>query len=269
MNMRVDWLEYYARERHLRRQRILTEAKAHWETIGTRPADMIDTIDRGGILSFPHTFLDASIGSLLNVIGAIYRSGKTNVLALGVLHGSTESTEFSLAGFVEVAELYECINQLAPLSITKVYHPPFDRVRAQSIEFVDSLREMASRLRDEIGHDTAVVMTGDLAHYGCGYGTQEPQTDGLCDSLRTQVAGSLDAVFRKRDYRSFIERSYAIKNDQIGAALLASMLLPRPLSYSIFSFELSDYSQIVRAQRPTVVASVCYGVFPTNSKTQS
>lgn len=265
--MKIDWKEYYAKERLLSKDKIIANAQEHWHADNSVALDMAKIVRRGGITSFPHTFLADSMLPLMNVIKSMYLAGKRNVIALGVLHGisaDAESLEFSLDGLVEIAKLYADVNRLESLSITKSYHPPLEPSLVRSKIFLDLTLEISCEINKAIKSDAAVVMTGDIVHYGWGYGTTSPMAtaDGLQETLRGQVLECLNALYCDGNVDLFIERSYSLKNDQIGAAILANMLLPHPVAYKVFSFSLSDYVPILQSQSPTVVASICYGVFP-------
>jgi hypothetical protein len=255
------WKEYYAAERLSRHDQIITIAKKHWQQSEV-PKNITDVIQSGGILSFPHTFLDDSMMPLMHSIGAIYKAKRSKVLAIGVLHGKKEQ-EFSLDGLVYVAKLYAEANNLMPLSFTEIYRQISVKDIAQRDRDIRLLIRKGGSLKNELDSDTAVVMTGDLVHYGYGYGDQSPQQlDSLPDILQSRITELLGVIYHKRDSLLFIEKSLAVKNDQIAPAIIVNALFNSPLDYSIFSFMLSDYSPILKSASPTVVASVHYGVYP-------
>ncbi len=263
--MALAWKEYYAEERRQRKDQIIAVAKTHWQ----HPAaskNMHDIIESGGVLSFPHTFLDDSMMPIMHTIHTIYKAKKSKVFAVGVLHGERKQ-EFSLDGLTTIAKLYAQANNLTPLSFTEIYHSISVKDTEKRDKDIRLLTKKAKSLKSELDSDTAIVMTGDLVHFGYGYGDKNlhPHDRPLHDRLPNiflQIIDLLDTIYKARDPLLFIEKSLAVKNDQIAPAIFVNALFDSRVSYSIFSYTLSDYSSILKFPPPTVVASLHYGVYP-------
>ena len=57
-----------------------------------------------------------------------------------------------------------------------------------------------------------------------------------------------------------MQSSRKSRSDQVLVGIAINTILPEDLDYKIFSYTLSDYSDILQVPKPTVVASVFYGV---------
>lgn len=266
------WKEYYALERAQKRGEIETAVRER----GRAPLDdeVADVLNRGGILSFPHTRLEDSLDALIRIVDGLYKTGKRKVIALGVLHNSgedREQKEFSLDGFEHIAKMYAEANGTEPLEIEKVYPPPKDNGNPD----VQTLEAAGEALRGKVGSDTAVVMTGDLVHYGHAYlrGGESgyelaPKEDEIDAENHEKIINAwidegLELVYHKKDYGTFLNKHKPrALNDQGRVAIMASAFLGDGLEYKLFYRKLSDYSSVLDAKKPTVVASVFYGVQP-------
>lgn len=112
------WKEYYARERAQKHDIIVEECRRAHTTIIDR--EVADVLQHGGICSFPHTRLEDSLEAIIRIVGALYKTGKRKVIALGVLHNAgedREKKEFSLDGFEHIAKMYAEINGTEPLEM--------------------------------------------------------------------------------------------------------------------------------------------------------
>ena len=128
---------------------------------------------------------------------------------------------------------------------------------------IDQYEKKANQLEDHFTRDTALILTGDLVHYGTFYGTEEIKEDPD-ETIHAMIMKGLELVYKDHDYSGFFEHSLHVMNDQWGPAIVASMLLGNDLQYRIISEELSDYSDVLQDVRPCLVASVFYGVHPRN-----
>ena len=72
----------------------------------------------------------------------------------------------------------------------------------------------------------------------------------------------LNLLYRKRDRESFLEMGIGNLNDQIANGTALASLLEGDLEYRIFYRRSTDYSGVLGSEKPTVVASVFYGVWP-------
>jgi hypothetical protein len=231
---------------------------------GSRVDRLVDTLSKGGALSFPHTFLMDNLPNLIDVCSALYRSRRTNLVLVGVLHGNDWrdiEREFSLDNFEYVLEQYARIHYQHEIPVRrKVFpFPAASRLR----ESVDAL---TTDLRQVIDAGTAVLTTGDLCHYGHGYAAfhSEPVTvvPHPERGLSEKILSALSALYEKNDTEDFIRQSRALLSDHVAAAMLVKALLGERTALEVFELKFSDYAATLSAERPTLVASVFYGVVP-------
>lgn len=83
----MDWKAFYRGELESPEGRALVLETVRRHRHG-EPA-LADLLRAGGVLSFPHTTLGASVEPVARVVAAIDAAGAERVLALGVLHGGT------------------------------------------------------------------------------------------------------------------------------------------------------------------------------------
>lgn len=249
--------DYYADERENYKSKVEEIIK---KSLEQEDKDVLEVVKQDGILSFPHTFLADSVDPLVRTIRALYKCGKTSVIALGVQHSpdpQQQVHEFSLDNFVYLAEEYARINELQPLNIIKVFPPDYRDFSSE--EYLKKLKQEGEELRFLFNAGTAVVMTGDLAHYGYGYSTQNPLKE-YEKIIEQSIMQSLNLLYHEGDYENYIKKSLPAKNDQISTAIMASSFLGGDLDFKVFSLEFSDYSDLLKEKKPTVVASVFYGL---------
>jgi len=255
----VDWKRYYHHERTDR----LDEIRLRIDEFRSAEDPEVDEIlGSGGALSFPHTHLDHSLIPVVRTVMGIIRGKFDRVIALGVLHRTSEwrtEDEFSLDGFRDILDIAVDMEGIEKPELKEIYLPRNREYMHDIDETVTDLtgigREVSSRMEDR----TALVMTGDLVHYGHGYGTSDPSDDPGGMISRWIVEG-LDRVYVDKDYRSFLEWSRKRMSDQGAVAVTASSILGSDLDHRIISSEIADYTAILRTASPTVVASVFYGV---------
>lgn len=269
---RYPWKEYYALERAQKRGEIETAVRKCGLTSAT-DSDVSGVLKSGGILSFPHTHIEDSLEALIRIVDSLYKTGKRKVIALGVLHNSSgdgrDQKEFSLDGFEHIARMYAEVNGTEPLEIDKVY-PPDEQ---DGKPYVQKLEAAGKALRDTVDGRTAVVMTGDLVHYGHAYlkNGKENEIDArnFEKTIISWIDEGLELVYRKKDYDTFLSKHKPkAMNDQGRVAIMASAFLGDDLDYKIFYRKLSDYSNVLGAKKPTLVASVFYGVQPKKATTR-
>jgi hypothetical protein len=127
--------------------------------------------------------------------------------------------------------------------------------------------DLAAWIRAERDAKTAVVTTGDLVHYGTGYGEAwvagaPADREALVAALRPEVEGCLDAAFSRGDRAEAYALSRGrLLNDQREVLPVVAAYLGVPAPFEVLSFDLADYAPIVGAAPPCFVASalVRYG----------
>ena len=256
------WSDYYQKERSHRDVELRDSVREAWSV--TDDDGPLEVLKRGGALSFPHTFIDGSLEALIRTVRAIYRSGKGKVLALGVLHkGHYEQPEleFSLDGFREISRIFSQELELPPLEIDEVFLPLRGRLGKDLSTFTEEHHHFGRELRGRVDDDTAMVLTGDLTHFGHGYGIEVIPEDheGM---ISRNIEEMLDTLYGERDLLSFVKMAKERMNDQIGNGVALASLFEGDLEYRRFYQRFSDYSEVLGSEKPTVVASVFYGVWP-------
>ena len=251
------WKTYYSLERERRREEMEVKARSLWEL----PDPEVDrVVARGGALSFPHTYLDGSFMPLFRAVRAVHRSGKAKVVALGVVHDpdkDPEMFEFSLDGLSFILVLVEESLGQDRIALTRQFITR-DRNRTSIGDIVKDLEAKGRALRPMLDEDTVLMVTGDLLHYGHGYGTAAPSEDP--SHFEGMVKGDLDLLYRKKDHIGYYQSARRNMNDQAVVGVTLSTALGAPLDYDIYSMEMTDYSDVLGKERPTLVASVFYGV---------
>ena len=260
----MDWKKYYTQERLKNRGNIERFIKESWEeNWDTKKQEEI--ISKKGVLSFPHTKLESSLIPLILIIKSLQKLGIKKVIALGVLHYKDKDAikkEFSLDGFEEISRLYSKINKLPKIKIKRIYHRKMIQNRSkENIEkYIEHLKEDSKKIKKQMDKKTVLITTGDLSHYGVGYSEKKPIKNHV-QILQRKIRENLKLVYIKKDYKKFFDNSLKIKGDKISPAIILSQILGFGLKIKIFSFEMTDYSKILKSKKPTEVASVFYGVF--------
>ncbi len=128
--------------------------------------------------------------------------------------------------------------------------------------------ELAAWVEAERDAKTAVVTTGDLVHYGTGYGDAwvggAPVDRGsLVAAIRPEVEGCLKAAFSRGDRaEAYVMSRGRLLNDQREILPVIAAYLGVPVPFEVLSFDLSDYAPILGVAAPCFVASALarYGV---------
>jgi len=166
--------------------------------------------------------------------------------------------EFSLDTFASILRAAADALGRPPLPILPLYVGMTRNPTTGSFGVAERVADWVRRHADAA---TAVVATGDLVHYGSAYGGAWASDDARSAAalerlLRSEVERALGLAFAERDweqaYRLSNER---IRNDQREMLAVLSAYLGEGASASVLAFELSDYSKILAAASPCVVAS--------------
>jgi hypothetical protein len=220
-------------------------------------------IRKGGALSFPHTYISTSLDPLARIVKAIYGAEKSRIMALGVLHtvgAESIKNEFSLDGLRFVTNECADMFHLPLLEIDEIYINHKLTLRDGYDNFLETLERRAEEVKRRMDGNSALVLTGDLFHFGHGYGKR--YLDHNESQIWNKVDELLDLVYGKKDYRKYVDLSLDIWNDQYTLGIASSKILGSPLSHRIFSRQIADYSEVLESEKPTSVVSVFYGVYP-------
>lgn len=257
----LTWKEFYRRERDERYNDILNLMR---DSLDSSDPEVDEIIEKGGVLSFPHTYIDTSIEPVVRTVSAIHRAKRSKVIALGVMHSISENDpekEFSLDSFKWTErEMREDLGT-GKLDIEYVYLPRRSYGDRLLLDAESEMEGFAEALRPDIDAETCIVMTGDLTHYGEGYGTVDPVKEPG-DMILSWCREDLETLYEKGDVARYLEAVKHRKNDQWASALVTKKLLGDDLKVKIFRSKIADYSDILGSPSPTCVAAIFYGVYP-------
>jgi len=156
--------------------------------------------------------------------------------------------EFSLDTFFSLLQYYYMLHDHPLPRITTLY---IGMTRDPLTGSFAVAEKVAAAVRSMINARTTVVATGDVIHYGHGYSSQELMSsmpgdvDDLSRVLRDDLESVLDLVISRREYqRAFPRLDTFLNNDQRYLLPVIAELNEKKSSYTILSFQLSDYSVI-------------------------
>lgn len=266
------WKVFYKKEREDLTQHILIQATQHRSHNNARVNCLADILTHGGALSFPHTFLRDNLTTYLDICSALYKSHRTELVLIGVLHSSNPKDikkEFSLDNFEYVLRLYAEANALRKIPVHKRYFPcpaPKDIEGHEWKNYLAYLRATKEEVLGNIKKTTAILTTGDLCHYGHGYAGYHRENTMVHNNpeiiLAEKIKTLMETLFIKGNRVIFVQQSRVLLNDQISAAILIKELFGEHTAFKLFEIKFSDYSQVFSSKIPTIVASVFYGVRP-------
>ena len=271
MKTALAWKHHYAKERG-------ELGAAGLRALVERAPDV--ALPRHGALVFPHTHLRSSGHLVAAVARAVVRSGREEVLALGVLHGAREedaalvaaarsgepaarerlrrvhspsghaSEEFSLDGFTALlAAAADVEGRAAPRLVAR--YPLLVGAEPWTLPGLDELLALGER-------DAALVATADPIHHGAGYGTPREAW------LRREDAGSVARATIERslgflsrfELEAFAKDAQDVRSDFRDAGPVLAWLLRSEgaLRAAVLDLDLADYAATLDAPDPTWVA---------------
>ena len=258
------------------------------------------TLPDGGALIFPHTKLRDSGELIAAAARAVVRSGREQILMLGVLHGGRVadrdrvaqaragdaacirelrrvhgpgvegdsgiwSDEFSLDAFEAlVAVAARVAGRRAPRLIARY---PF--LVGENPDDLPGLEELRELLRQGCG----LVATADPIHYGAGYGTDATlsYTDPAALDFARDAIDRGWALLEADDTRGFLTHCAEVKSDFRDPGPVLAKLLEPGWSHHVHALKLVDYSETLNAPAPTWVAGAVseVGYRPLNFRDNS
>jgi hypothetical protein len=269
-----EWKRFYAQERaHL-------GAEGLDELICRAPH--VELPERGALI-FPHTRLRESGELIAAAARAVVRSGREQILMLGVLHGGREvdgdrvararagdaahlgelrrvhgpgtsgdagiwTEEFSLDAFeLLVAAAAQSEGRKAPRLIAR--YPFLVGENPADLPGLDDLRDM---LRQDCG----LVATADPVLYGVGYGTTAllAHTDPSAEKFARESIEHGLALLSAADIRAYLAHCAEVKSDFRDSGLILAELLGGAWTAHIHTLRLVDYAETLGAPAPTWVA---------------
>ncbi len=137
-------------------------------------------------------------------------------------------------------------------------------------------REVADEILQWHDDKTAVVITGDLVHYGTTYSTSadmEGKPTAINELERhflPLIERAFHLAFQQKNYpEAFRYFNEILHNDQrLLFPVVSEMLGPQP-TYHIIEFHLSDYAPIWKVTPPSVVASSLVALCPKTHTAQT
>ena len=130
--------------------------------------------------------------------------------------------------------------------------------------------EVANEISQVLDSRTALVITGDLVHYGTTYSSKEAmkgkpvKMNELVDLFLPLVNRSFQlTLHEKRHVEAFNLMNDVLHSDQRLLLPVVSEILGAKPSYEIVEFHLSDYAPIWHVDGPCVVASSLVSFLPT------
>jgi hypothetical protein len=255
----LSWKGFYKNERSLRAGEISRRID---EWLGREDAEVLKVVNRGGVLSFPHTALDGSLDPVIRIVKAIKDSDMDRIIAMAVVHyGNTgPSDEFSLDLLEYIVEETRSRSDSDIPEITYLY-PPEDKSPYKDIDDrINRAKAEANKLKDLDDGSTAFVITGDLSHYGEVYNrtTENPDFRKQMDEW---IEECMDLIYHKGDYVEYLNKARISGNDQSILAIIIKELLGENLEYMFFQKSFTDYSEILAEPPPVFVASYFYGLW--------
>ena len=284
------WKDYYVRERAALGEeglRVRLEQAEGWVD------PLLAALAHGGALVFPHTRLEVSGDLPAAVALAVVRSGRAEVLALGVLHGAREED----AALVQAARAGD---PAALATLRRVHGPgvPGDAARWEeefSLDNFGALLEAAARRDgwpaprvvrrfpfltgptpadlpgvDElvafVANGAALVATTDPIHHGVGYGMPPEETWPLAAAATATLArAAVEEGFQRlaaRDYPAFLDHAAALRSDFRDVGPVLAHLLPAATHFALHDLRLVDYAEALAASPPTWVAAALAAFSP-------
>ena len=167
--------------------------------------------------------------------------------------------EFCLDYFLSILRLAADRLGRAPLPVLPIYiGASFDPMTGSFSISSETAAEI-DQLRDG---RTAIVVTGDLVHYGTNY-SEPREMEGKPTTIAELeryflplVKESLHAITKSKDYLAAFELANAVlHNDQRFLLSVVGEILGEDADFEIMEFHLSDYAPIWKVDPPCVVAS--------------
>lgn len=250
---------------------------------------LVDTLNKGGAIVFPHAHLEVCGHQIAAAVHACLDSGADRVLVVGVLHALTDELqdarvrvaegadvtkeaswgmqgpglggrddwerEFSLSNFLFLWEEETKRRGIAGPELILRY--PY--LAGGKPEIMPRIDELQSIVRD-----AAVVTTADPFHHGIGYGDAPdralyPDAGGL-DLARKRVEEGL-ALLGKGDYWGYNQHCVDAKSDARDAGQITRYLLG-PLEGRIHDLVACDTTEMYDQPAPTWVAAALIELSP-------
>ena len=167
--------------------------------------------------------------------------------------------EFCLDYFLSILRLAAGRLDRAPLPVRPIYIGASFDPTTGSFAISSEIAAEIEQLRDD---KTAIVLTGDLVHYGTNYSEPREMEGRPTDIAELEryflplVKESFRLVAKEKDYpAAFNLLNDVLHNDQRFLLSVVGEILGDNACFEIMDFHLSDYAPIWKVDPPCVVAS--------------
>ncbi|MFC2078577.1 hypothetical protein ACFLSZ_01200 [Candidatus Bipolaricaulota bacterium] len=163
--------------------------------------------------------------------------------------------EFSLDTFHAILQLAADLLEAEPLPVIPLY---IGMTRHPTTGSFETAAKLADVLREQWSDETAIVVTGDVVHYGAIYGLEDEGSvlELLKPRYRKRLEHLFETAFVQQDLETAYRSSlYELKSDQREILPVLVHMLDGDAGADIRSFELSDYAPIFDTDPPCLVAS--------------
>ena len=175
--------------------------------------------------------------------------------------------EFSLDLFLAFLAASAHAHGVRPPEVIRVY---VSAVRDPSGGF-ETVRPLADAIQKLLGDDAVCVATGDLAHLGHGYGSDEETASLPCDAaeltktLEASLRDMHGAALGDHDFSTAWAIGTRLRSDQRQILPVMAELLGQGASCESLALRLSDYADINGRPRPCLVAAALNLFRPASS----
>ena len=185
--------------------------------------------------------------------------GTLDLGTLEVLDGLRRDTdgllerEFSLDTFLALLRLAADSFGRTPPEVLPIYVGMTRNPTTGDFEIARSLARSIAEIWDA---HTAIVVTGDVVHYGSAYGSDVVRANDLTKHFRAQLEGLLGPALARGDWSlAYRLAQDTLRSDQRELLPVLGALLGGSMAQRILEFSLSDYAPIFQCPAPCVVAS--------------
>lgn len=168
--------------------------------------------------------------------------------------------EFSLDAFFALMRRAADVFGMAPLPVLPVFVGPTRDPIDGSFDVARRLAAWVCDVRARFVGSTALVVTGDLVHYGSAYGDVDADAtaashEQITSRFRRAVEQALAAALTDRDWALAHRLSSGVLRSDQREILAPISAVLGPARARLLHFELSDYAEILASPPPCLVAS--------------
>ncbi len=249
-----------------------------------RKWDISETLKGGGSVIFPHAYLRKCGDQIAAAVHGCLDSGADQVLALGVVHMTTDEIKRARmrekAG-EEISEepfwgvFQEVDREFSLFPFRTLWNAEIKRRGIKGPRLIERYPCLVNRAPEKllgieelerIAKDSLVVGTGDLSHHGIAYGTPPELTYNLGEKGKTFARENIVKCFeilKSGNYSDFFAYGYEIQSDSKDVCSILRYLLGA-MSATILDLKLVDTSSNFKEDpSPSWVATSLVELKPT------